>query len=190
MSSDQSSAFAGAARTQGQMATQAYDIAVPALQAQSGYIRDALAQGGEPEYLQKAYAGQRTGLLEGLATQQHQRSLQGPENRQGDLASSLRSPQMVGADIANAMYSSRVNESLGKIEQVHNLQRMALGQAGQTGSGALTAGGLQLQAIQGLPDYNSTYANVLGAVNLGGSIYGGANNWYQQQVAQYNQGGV
>ena len=52
---------------------------------------------------------------------------------------------------------------------------MGLGQAQQAGSGAISAMGSQLGAIPTMQQYNTSYANVLGALNLGASLYGGLN---------------
>lgn len=161
---------------------QAYNIAVPSLQTEYGALNAALAQGGEPDYLKKAYEEVRGGEREGLA-------LGGIAPLKASLAKAKGSgevgagitPQMLGGSMASALYGSRAQEAMGSIEQMNKLYGASLGQAQQTGSGALAATGNQLANISGMRNYNSTYAGILGALNLGGSIYGG----YQNATRQY-----
>jgi hypothetical protein len=50
--------------------------------------------------------------------------------------------------------------------------QMGLGGAAQTGNQAVQSAGLNLQGIGMLPNYNPTYAAILGGVNAAGTIYG------------------
>jgi hypothetical protein len=70
------------------------------------------------------------------------------------------------------MMGSRVNQGMATINQANTLMSMGLGGAAQTGNQAVGAAGQQLQAISMLPNYNQTYAGVLGGVNAAASIYG------------------
>jgi hypothetical protein len=198
MSSDQSQASADAVRLESGLARGAYAQALPALQSQYGFIGQSLAEGGEPQGLRNAFNVQRTGLTEMLARQGIAQQRQALGQQQGAAlhgnASGYLTPQNVGASIADQVYTSRLNEGLGRIEQMNKLVAMGLGQSAQVGNAGIGAGQAQLQGIAGLPQYNSTYANVVGGLNLAGSLYGA----YQQNLAQqgaamqsqnaYNQG--
>ena len=81
-------------------------------------------------------------------------------------------PELLGSSMAKALYGPRVSEAAGSIDQTNKLLGASLGMAGQTGSGALAATGNELQNIGKMQPYNSNYAAILGALNLGGSLYG------------------
>lgn len=166
-----------AARTNEALSQRAYDIGLGALGPQIQQINQGLQQGGEPGYLQRAFAGARTGATESLlsADQAETGGRLAASSRVsagGNLMSNL-TPSQVGAKIAEALYSSRTNEAVGKFEQFNKLMAMGLGQSAQAGSSAIGAGAAQLEAARGLPTYNPTYANVLTAANLANLGYQG-----------------
>ena len=177
MSSSQSKASAGLARLSGIESQKSYEVGFQGLDAQQRLLRTAEA---EPGYVRDAFTAQRAGITEGGVVQggrdiqaqlaATQQAAQGG-NTTGNLA-----PDQMGAKMAQALYSSRLQEGIGKIEQANKLMGMRLGQSVQTGSAALGAAGNQLQNISLMPNYNPTYANVLGALNLAGTVYGGFAN--------------
>jgi hypothetical protein len=194
MGSSQADSSAYAARTQGRVAREYYNLALPGLSKQYDLLNKALAEGGEPGYLARAFEGQRTGLAEGAlgqemgATRGALAASQGAA--QGGNLGATVSPSDIGKQLANAMWGSRVQEGLGRVDQMNNLIAMALGQTGRTGSAATNAAGQQLQAISMMPNYNPTYATILGLGNVAGAGYGGYQDYMANQTAIYNRGGV
>jgi hypothetical protein len=161
------------------MAKEAYGLGIPMRRAQSEAIMPGLRQslGGElPSYMENAFDAQRTGIAEGITAKERQQI--GAQDmaakgavRGGNLASAMNPAQM-GSALADAMMGSRVNQGMATINQANTLMSMGLGGAAQTGNQAVGAAGQQLQAISMLPNYNPTYAAVLGGVNAAGAIYG------------------
>ena len=180
MSSSQSAASQDALETNRQLATSYYGLALPALGQRQDSINMALA-GGESPMMSQAFQAQRTGLTEGLtANAGAQRSAQMAASKSqlsGGNMSSMLSTGDMGAQLANALYGSKFTEGQADINQKMNLMSMALGGAGTTGNAALTSAGQQLGAIQYLPNYNQTYANVVGGASALGSLYGAYNQW-------------
>lgn len=178
MSSSQSQASEQAMQTNRQLAEGYYGIALPGLEARQGAINQQLAQ-GEPQYLKDAYGAQRTGLTEGLSAQggaaQAQQAAGAKKALSGGNFSSQMNPADIGAQLANALYGSKFAEGQANLNQQFNLVSMGLGGAGTTGNAALNASGQQLNAIGMLPNYNTTYANILGGASGLASIYGAAN---------------
>ena len=127
-----------------------------------------------------AFQGQRTGLTEGLAAQgglqQAQQQRASKSALSGGNAFAAMHPADIGAQLANALYGSKFQEGQANLDQQFNLISMGLGGAGQSGSGALTAAQNQLGAINFLPGYNQTYANILGGAAGLSSIYGAGRN--------------
>ena len=151
-----------------------YGLALPTLGREYGLIQGALSQ-GEPDYLKSAYAATRGSERESMAQGGIGRLGASQGQKRGALAAGnvgAVSPQMLGGQMAEALYGSRVQEASGNLEQMNKLLGFGLGQSQQAGSAALGATGTELQNIQGMRNYNPTYANILGALNLGGSIYG------------------
>ncbi len=156
---------------------QAYSIGIPALQNQYQAIGAMQGMGGEPLALQQAYGGARAGLADAAALASRdalQRQLQGnaPAAAGGNIGASLATPADMGTGIARALYGSRITEATGALEEQQKLFGEALGQAQTAGSGMTSAMGAQLGAIPTMQQYNTSYANVLGALNLGASLYG------------------
>jgi hypothetical protein len=150
---------------------------MPALQQQLGLVGQGLAAGGEPGYVGRAWEGQRTGLTEGLASQEAGAGMASAfQNKAavagGNQGSILGVPADYGAKLARTLVGSRVTQGLGAIDEVNKLFGMGMGGVEQAGSSALGAGQAQLGAIGMMPGYNTTTANILGAASLGGSIYG------------------
>lgn len=179
MSSSKSAAATAASRQYQQLAKEAgglgrdatllrNDLLMPALrQTQQGYL---------PSYMEQAFDVQRTGLQEGGLARE--RAAIGQQDAAakggvagGNLASTLNPAQM-GALLADAMTGSRVNQGMATVQQANTLMQMGLGGAAQTGNQAVNAAGLNLQGISMLPNYNPTYAAVLGGLNLAGTAYG------------------
>jgi len=179
VSSSKSAAATAASRQYQQLAKEAgglgrdatllrNDLLMPALrQTQQGYL---------PSYMEQAFDVQRTGLQEGGLARE--RAAIGQQDAAakggvagGNLASTLNPAQM-GALLADAMTGSRVNQGMATVQQANTLMQMGLGGAAQTGNQAVNAAGLNLQGISMLPNYNPTYAAVLGGLNAAGTIYG------------------
>ena len=183
MSSEQSRASKKALETNKALAEGYYGIAIPALQTRLGAINQSMAQ-GEPQFLQQAYEGQRTGLTEGLAARggaaQAQQMRGSKAALSGGNAFASMHPADIGAQLANALYGSKFQEGQANLSQQFNLMSMGMGGAGTAGNAALTASGQQLQAIGYMPNYNQTYANVVGGAALGAGIYGAGNpaGWF------------
>lgn len=183
MSSSQSAAAQQAEATNRGLSQQYYGLAIPALQTRQNAIQASIAQ-GEPQYVKSAYAGQRTGLQEGLAAQggaaqanqmeASKRALSG-----GNAFADLH-PADAGAKLADALWGSKYAEAQGSFNQNLNLLNMALGGSGMAGNSAMQAAGGQLQAIGHLPNYNQTYANIAGGAAGLSSIYGALNTSYPQ----------
>ena len=160
-----------------------YGIALPGLQDRAASIESSLAQ-GQPQYLKDAYAGQRTGLQEGLAARggvAKAQQMQGSKKALsgGNPFASLN-PADVGAQLANALYGSKFAEGQAGLQQNFNLMGMALGGSGQAGNAALTASGNQLQAIGFMPRYDPTYANIVGGAAGAAGVYGAINQAWPQ----------
>jgi hypothetical protein len=184
MSSASSAASQKALDMDKALANQYYGIAVPSLKNQMGSINQSLQQ-GEPGYLQQAYQGQRTGLTEGLAARggaANAQQMRGSEQQMagGNQFAALH-PADIGAQLANALYGSKFQEGQGNLNQQFNLMSMGLGGAGTAGNAAVGASGQQLQAISYLPNYNQTYANVVGGAAGLSSLYGAYNQWQAGQ---------
>lgn len=179
MASSRGEASAAAARQYGQIAKEAYDIGVPGIETRNALLMPALrlAQAGQlPEYMTKAFETQRTGLQEGIANQERaaiQRQDMGAKGAvAGGNAFSTMNPAQMGQVLADAMTGSRVQQGMATVNQANTLMQMGLGGAGQAGNAAVGAAGNNLNAISMLPNYNPTYAAVLGGVNAAGTIYG------------------
>jgi hypothetical protein len=186
MSSSQSAASEQALQSNKALAQGYYNIALPALQGRLGSINTSLGQ-GEPTYLQQAYQGQRAGLTEGLAAQGGQAEAQlqrgSKKATEGGNPFASLNPADIGAQLANALYGSKFQEGQANLGQQFNLISMGLGGAGTTGNAALQASQNQLGAIGYLPQYNTTYANVMGGLAGAASLYGAYNQWAANQPA-------
>ena len=182
MSSEKSQSSAALARQTGEYAKRSYDVGFSSLRNQQALLAGAQA---EPGYVRDAFAAQRAGLQEGLIGQgqgEVQASLAAGQGAlQGGNTQNALSPDVMGAKMAQALYSSRVQEGLGGIEQANKILQMKMGQSVMAGNQAQGAAGNELRNISMLPNYNRTYANVLGAVNAAGAIYGGFNQGGWQQ---------
>ena len=195
MSSPQSGAIKQANLQTQRLANEGYGIAMPAIKEQYKDLNTAMQSGGEPGFVTDAYRSARGGVMEGTAlSQQAQRGdqvRQGQRARAGGSFTASIGPDMAGSKLAQALYGSRVTQAAGKIEEQDKLMGMALGQASQTGSGAMQAMGTQLQNIGYMQPYNSTYANVLGALNAAGSVYGAGKQqgWFSGGGSGVPQGG-
>ena len=147
-------------------------------------INQGLA-GGESPLIASAFAAQRAGISDSAADQSRaarQTQAEGSKKAlSGGNAFSLFSPSDIGAKLANALYGSKFAEGQADLGQKMNLMNMAMGGAGTAGNAGMQAGQSQLGAIGFLPNYNTTYANVLGAAAGAGSVYGAYQNWAAAQ---------
>jgi len=193
VASSRSSASAAASRQYGQIAKEAYDIGVPGIETRNALLMPALrqAQAGQlPEYMERAFNTQRTGLAEGISAQERAAIARQDAGAKGAVAGgnafSTMNPAQMGQVLADAMTGSRVQQGMATVNQANTLMQMGLGGAGQAGNAAVGAAGNNLNAISMLPNYNPTYAAVLGGVNLAGSIYGAGKQggwWGSPQTA-------
>lgn len=178
MSSAQSQASKEAMQTNRGLASEYYGIAIPALHGRQDEINRALA-GGEPGYMRSAFLGQRGALATGAAAKmgaaQAQQYAGGKAALSGGNFAAGLNPADLGAQLANALYGSKFAEGQANIDQQINLMGMALGGAGTAGSGALGAAQNQLQTIGYMPNYNPTYANIMGGLAGASSVYGALN---------------
>lgn len=167
------------------LASRAYPLGFEAIRGEQAGISTMMGVGGEPTALREAFGGSRAGLLDAsVIGQDDALRRERAENRgaaqSGNLAATLGSPADAGTAIARALYGSRITEGMGAIEERDKLLGMSLGQSQTTGSGSLAAFGNELRNIPMMQNYNSSYANVLGALNLGASIYGAGSQagWF------------
>lgn len=179
MSSSKDKAATSAARQYKDAQYEAYGMGRSALDFRNLALMPALrqAQGGNlPAYMESAFAGQRTGIQEGIANQERSKIQAQDAAAKGTVAGgnafSTMNPAQMGQVLADAMTGSRVQQGMATVNQANTLMSMGLGGAAQTGNAAVGAAGNNLQAISMLPNYNPTYAAVLGGVNAAGSIYG------------------
>ena len=179
VASKRSAAAGAAARTYQTMADEAYGIGVPGLTARNAALMPALRQaeaGQLPGYIQEAFNVQRTGLAEGASARE--RSAIGAQDmaskgaRAGGNAFATMNPAQQGALLADAMMGSRVQQGMATVNQANTLMQMGMGGAASAGNEAIGAAGNNLRAIGMLPNYNPTYAAILGGVNAAGTIYG------------------
>ena len=184
MSSPQNVASQQAVGTYQGLATQAYGVALPALQARQGGINAALGA-GETGQMQQAFQGQRTNLTQGLAAQggaaQAQQMRGSKQAMAGGNAFAGLHPADVGAQLANALYGSKFQEGQANLNQQFNLMSMGLGGAGTAGNAALGAAGNQLSAIGNMANYNQTFANLAGASAGIAGLYGAYQSWLAGQ---------
>ena len=177
MSSDQSNASADATRVNQELASKAYGIGIPALQSQLGVINAGLAGGG-PQ-LGPAFEQQRVGLTQGATDKQSAdyaaSAGAGKAAAQGGNIGASVGPRDLGANLARSLTNSKLQEGMAGIEEHNNLLGMGLGAANQGTNTSLNAAGQQLNAIGMMPNYNTTYANILGAANAAYAGYGAYN---------------
>ena len=199
MGSPKDKASAQAARQYGQLAKEGYGMGMPALAARNAALMPALRQaqmGKLPAYMQEAFAQQRTGLQEGIANQERSKIQAQDAAAKGGVAhgnmNSTMNPAQMGQVLADAMTGSRVQQGMATVNQANSLMNMGLGGAGQAGNAAVGAAGNNLQAISMLPNYNPTYAGILGAASAAGSLYGAGKQagWWNGTDHNAGQGTV
>ena len=179
MSSSRSMQAQAASRTYEQMSKEMYGAGLPMLMARNEALMPALRQsmqGKLPAYMEAAYDTQRTGLTEGISARERQQiqaqDMGSKKAVAGGNAFSTMNPAQMGQALADAMMGSRVSQGMATVNQANTLMQMGLGGAAQTGNQAVQSAGLNLQGISMLPNYNPTYAAILGGVNAAGTIYG------------------
>ena len=185
--SDRTRAGQEAFSTSEALSRAAYNLAVPAIRRQGGILNTALDQ-GEPGYLRDAFASSRAILTDSAASGERADLTSARMGARqaaggGNFAAQQMDPSNYGARIAQALYSSRVNESQANIEQMDKTLGFMTGQAQETGSGSLAAMSNQLGAIPYMRAYDPTYANVIAALNAGASVYGAGNQagWFNSK---------
>lgn len=166
----------------GALARRAYGIGIPALKRQKAILGDAASQ-GEFGYLRDAFGASRALMGDAAASGQageaqaarlHNHAAEGGGN-----FSAAINPAGYGAKLANAMFSSRITEATGNVEQMDKTLGFQIGLGQDAGSASMQALGNQIGAIPYMKNYNSTYANVLGAMNAAGAIYGGVQSGFR-----------
>jgi hypothetical protein len=177
MTSPQSSSAEAAQGMAERMAQQGYGVGMPALQNQLSMINQGIAQGGQPGYVADAYNLQRTGLIEGAGQQQVAGMGQMARGNEAAVAgggglANILNPGAYGAQLAQLMMGSNLQQGLGALDETNKLMTMGLGGGAEAGSAMMGAAGSNLQAIGGMANYNPQFANLMGALNLGGSMYG------------------
>jgi len=159
------------------LAANAYPLGFSAIRGEQSGIAALQAQGGEPSALREAFGGARAGLLDAAvesSADSLKRERQGTKGAAlgGNIGASMATPTDMGATLARSLYGSRITEATGALEEQDKLLGMSLGQSQVAGSGSLSAFGNALGNIPLMQNYNSTYGNVVGALNLGASLYG------------------
>lgn len=193
MSSPQTDAFTEAVNQTKALQQKAYGIALPALSKEYSVLNQALAQGGEPDYLKSAFTGARGAATEGILKGSADRMRADAAGKKYAIASGnvgLVTPQALGSELAKALYGTRVSEAAGQVEQMDKLMGMSLGQSQQTGSAALGATGNELADIGMMRNYNQGYAGILAALNAGGTIYGAMGQRPDPYAAAIAPGGT
>lgn len=198
MSTERNKASQQAMASDKQLAENYYGIALPGMEERFRAINTGLAEGGEPEYMKSAFAAQRAGITEGMVQKDRLGLAQGAMRSKaavagGNAFAGMSNSQM-GAQLANALYGSKFQQGQSALDESFNLMSMGLGGSGTAGSGALDSAGNQLSMLGYMPNYNKTYANILGATSALSSVYGAFNQPQgdpsQWQGRQYNQTGV
>ncbi len=177
--SDQERAANEAIATSSRLSREGYGIGIPAIHRQQGLLQTALAQ-GEPEYLQEAFGRSRAlqgdaAAASGLSEVAQARGIGAKAAGGGNLGAQQAMGQGYGQKLAQAMFSSRINEAQGNVEQMDKLLGMTTGAAQQAGSASLAAESNAMGAIPFMRQYDPTYATMVGALNAGGVAYGAAN---------------
>lgn len=179
MSSSRNSAATAAANQYQQLAKEGYKMGIGGLRARNAALMPAIRQANSgvlPDYMEDAFATQRTGLKEGILAQE--RGLIGRQDAgakgavAGGNAFSTMNPAQMGQVLADAMTGSRVQQGMATVNQANTLMQMGLGGAAQSGNAAIGAAGNNLNAISMMSNYNPTYATVLGVASGAGTVYG------------------
>lgn len=179
MASSKSQAATAAARQYQQLSAEGYGMGTDALRQRNAALMPGLrlANAGQlPSYLEAAFDTQRTGLQEGVANQERtaiaRQDMGGKKMAAGGNLAATMNPAQMGQVLADAMTGSRVQQGMATVNQANTLMQMGLTGSAQSGNAAVGAAGNNLQSISMLPNYNPTYAAVLGGVNLAGTVYG------------------
>jgi hypothetical protein len=190
-SSDSQAASQSAFSDQARLSARGYGIAMPALATQAGSIQQALALGGEPGYVKDAFEASRAGEIDAGTNLQRGAIAQADRQAKGAVAGgnmgAALNPSAMGSGLADALFGSRVNQAASRLDETNKLYGLEAGQAAQTGSASIGAEGQAIGAIGGMRAYNPTYANILGALNAGGAVYGGFNQSNANQAFMTNQ---
>ena len=176
MTSGQNAESERAYQTLSDTSQQYYGVAIPAMERRQQSAQAALAQGESP-LMAGAFQAQRAGLTEGLTGQEaaadSQKMRASKSALSGGNAFSMLHPAEIGSKLANALWGSKYTEGQADIENRLGLMSAIMGGSAMAGNAGLQVAGNQLGAIQHLPNYNETYANIVGGASLGASVYGG-----------------
>ena len=182
--------------TAGNLEARAYDIAVPSVKKRGDFLRDALSQ-GEFGFLGEALNASRASVGDLAATQQRSALAETRGGARdaaggGNFGAQQLDPIGYGAKLAESMYSSRINQALTNVEQMDKTLGFMTGVGQEAGSAGLQAFANQFAGMEHMQNYNSTYANVLGALNAGGALYGAGRQagWFNTNRTQGQFGGV
>lgn len=151
-----------------------------------GFTNTGTTTVGEPEYLTNAFAAQRGALTDQYLQNAQNVRLAGRAGQAGGESNPLMalSGEQLGQALARQISGSGTHQAGSRISQTLNLYNMAAGSAGQAGNASLGFAGNQIQAMSMMPNYNQTYANILGGVNAIGAGYGALN-----KAGAFNTGG-
>lgn len=175
--SPQTAAAQEAEQEQMRLAGLAYPLGFEAMKGEQAGISAMQGMGGETPAMREAFGGSRAGLLDAASLGGRDALKRGLTEERGatqagNVGATLASPSEMGTSIARALYGSRIAEASGAIEERDKMLGFSAGQSQTAGSGALGAFGNTLQNIPLMQNFNSTSANLLGALNLGTSLYG------------------
>jgi len=142
-------------------------------------LANELLSGGEPAWQKEAFSLERGAITDAMAAQALKKNQMADAGtailQTGGNYQKALTPQEMGAQIANELYGSRTSEAFSGIEQQIKGMSMLTGQGVQAGSFGLGLEESRMDALRMMPNYNQTYATILGIGNLGGAIYGGFN---------------
>lgn len=188
MSGSQSGAAQDAMQQNAYNARMFQNLGLPYLRQRNQILMDALQGQGVPS-TEAGFNAQRAGMTEGIvgndALQNQRFQAQSKQAVAGGNTSQVMSGPTSG--IASQMAQSRIQQGLAGIEQKNQILQMAMGAGVNTGNQAVQAGGMQMNAIRGLPQYNPWMS---GAASVGSGAYGVYGALMNQQGIGGNMGGA
>lgn len=157
---------------------EAYNVGRKGLATQHERANEMLS-GGEPAWQKEAFSLERGAMTDAMAMKALKQNAIAdtgmPILQQGGNFGLSLTPQDFGMQIAENLMGSRTSEAMTGIDQNMKAMQMLLGQGTAAGSFGLGMEQERMRSIQMLPDYNPTYAAILGMANVAGSVYGGFN---------------
>ena len=172
MGNDQSNAAAqGASISQG-LGSSYWNVARPQVEKREGLFNAMIEGGYQQPMARQAWRGQRVGLQEGMAQQQlgsyQQNALASKGAVAGGNMQAALTPFDMGAQMANAVAGSHVQQGMSVADQFNSTITGLQGGAAQASSAAMQAGGQSLQAVSMFPRYNSALA---AGSTIGSALY-------------------